>query len=137
MSTTVDEEVITITAGKPLSQVIRISGAAAVWAELNDLEVRAQLRSGKSEQDSLIVNLHEYMTWEFDGDEEEDEDLVITWVMTGEETRALYALKWGFFKKGYFNLIVSDIDDSDSRALVVPTVTVIAVDTTTTASGDE
>lgn len=123
---------IKITSGKPLNQVIRIVDAKDIWATLPEFEVRAQMRVGKSSSDALISNLHEFMTWVFDAN-----DLKITWAMNGDETRELYALDWGFFKKGYFNLVVSDTGEDDGRALVVPTVTVTGVDTTTKASGDE
>lgn len=122
---------LTMTSGRPLSQVIRVVDAKNIWPTVEELEVRAQLRTGKSTSDALIANLHDYMTWVFDVD-----DLVISWTMTGEETRDLYALTWGYFKTGYFNVIVSDIGTVDGRALVVPTVSLKAVPTTTTASGD-
>jgi hypothetical protein len=122
---------LTMTSGRPLSQIIRVVDAKLIWPTLVELEVRAQLRTGKTSNDALIANLHDYMTWDFD-----DDDLVITWTMTGEQTRDLYALTWGELKRGYFNVIVSDTGTEDARALVVPTVTLKAVSTTTAASGD-
>jgi hypothetical protein len=121
-----------MTAGKPFAQSIRITDANNLWDVLETLEVRAQLRAGKSTNTELIVNLHEYMTWVFDED-----DLVITWVMTGEQTREIYELKWGPFKTGYFNVIVSDTGTVDERAIVVPTITLTISDTTTMADGEE
>lgn len=127
---TIVNDHLKMTAGRPFNQVIRIVGAKSVWPELDQLEVRAQLRTEKDSEGSLIADLHTYMTPTFD-----ENDLLITWVMTGKQTRDLYALNWGYFKEGYFNVIVSDTGLDDARALVVPTVTLKAVDTTTSAGG--
>ncbi len=124
------DKTLTLISGRPFIQTVRVSGAKNVWSNIGLLEVRAQLRTGERTTDPLIANLHDFMTWAFDVN-----DLVITWAMTGDETRDLYVLQWGRFKKGYFNLIVSDTGIIDARALVVPTITVQAVDTTTKADG--
>lgn len=121
---------LTMFAGKPFSQIIRVPDAKLMWPNLEDFEVRAQLRTGKSIKDLLISNLHLFMTWDFD-----DNDLVITWAMPGEKTRELYNKRWGYFKTGYFNVVVSDIGVVDAKALVVPTVTLTIKDITTTAVG--
>lgn len=117
-----------ITAGKPFLRVFRMPDVINIWPTIDLLEVRAQLRAGKTTTDPLISNLHDFMTWDF-----ELNDLVITWSMSGNDTRVLYDLLLPYFKKGSFNIIVSDVGMSDVNALVVPTINVKGVDTTTTA----
>lgn len=121
---------ITVVAGQPLNRQIRAVGVKDVWPTLDAFELRAQLRTGSGTSARLIANLHDYMTKVFDGD-----DLVITWTMSGAQTRTLYGKVWGLFKTGYFNIILSDPGDEDAKALIVPLVSVRGVDTTTTAEG--
>jgi hypothetical protein len=120
----------TLTAGRPFSQSIRVKNAKNIWPTLDLLEVRAQMRSGMGESDALIANLHDYMTCAFD-----ENDLVVTLSMTGEQTRELYNRQWGTLRRGYFNIIISDVGTVDSRAIVVPLMTLWATNTTVRTSG--
>lgn len=122
---------LTMTAGKPFSQKIRVTDGKDVWPNLGDFEVRAQLRAGRTTSDSLIANLHESMSSSFDAN-----DIVIDWSLTGEDTRSMFGLStWpAKRKRGFFNIILSDVGTVDGRALVVPTISLTMEDTTTTAS---
>lgn len=125
-------DTIVATSGTPFSQTIRAVGVKSIWTDLSQLEVRAQLRTGKTTSTPLIANLHDHMTWDFDVD-----DLVITWTMTGQETRAMFDLPtWPSAKKGFFNVVVSDVGVEDARALVVPLMIFKMGDITTKGAGD-
>jgi hypothetical protein len=127
----VPDNILSMTAGAPFHQRIRMVGVKSIWSTVELLEVRAQMRVGPKSSDDLIVNLHDFMTYSFVGD-----DLVIDLDMTGGQTRALYTLQWGPFKKGYFNVIASDVGVEDARSVVVPTVTIQITGTTTSAEGN-
>lgn len=98
---------ITITKGLPFSRVIRVESARIIWAELDDFEIRSQLRQKAAVDSPLIADLHDYMTATY-----EDDDIVITWSMTGADTRALTS-------KGKYDVIVSDTGSVDARAIPV------------------
>jgi len=131
-----------ITAGKTFTKVVRVVEGKNVWGDLVDFEVRAQLRQGKTTADPLIYNIHDDMTTAFGTDTVENptgsNDILITWVWNGEKTRELFALDWGprAVKKGFCNIILSDVGTTDGRTIVVPVQTFKAVDTTTTADGE-
>lgn len=121
-----------VRAGKPFHCSFRCVGLTAIWPDVDTLEVRAQMRQGKDTGTQLIANLHEHMTWSYDGD-----DLVIDWAMNGAETRALYAVDMGLHGKlGYLNVIVSDTGSDDERAVVIPSADafVVAVAPVTTSA---
>lgn len=123
---------LTVVAGRPFSQTIRVKNIRSIWATTDELEVRAQLRSGTTSTDPLIYNLHKHMTYAYDAD-----DLVITLFMTGAQTRVLLAREWSPTGHGYFNIVISDVGTTDSRAIVVPLITLVASDTTVRAAGLE
>lgn len=128
---------IVATAGQPFSRDIRIKEAKTIWATKDDVEVRAQLRKGKSTDTALITNLHDKMEWDY-SDDANPNDLVIKWKMTGHEVRELFNLTtWPKpkAKKGFFNIIASDVGTTDAHAVVVPTLVLKVGDTTTTESG--
>lgn len=64
------------------------------------------------------------------------DDIVVTWSMTGAQTRELYALEWGSSKIGYANLVFSDVGPTDARAASSPLWEIRAIDAPTTAEGD-
>lgn len=111
-------------AGIPFARVIRVTDGKNVWGDLDDFEVRCQLRKGKSTTSGLILNLHDYMTVDFGGD-----DIVITWTMTGAEVRV-------FDANGYYDLILSDTGTTDARAIRVLDGQVHVRNTITSAAGD-
>lgn len=99
MSTT-----LTVQAGEPYSRRIRVTDGTDIWPDLDDFEVRCQVRSGTSERYSLLDDLTPFLTPDIDGD-----DIVIDLAMTGADTRAA--------KSGYYDLILSDIGETDVRAI--------------------
>lgn len=110
-------------AGIPFARSIRITDGKNVWTNLGDFEVRSQLRTGRSPSYSLIVDLGQYMTKAFDGN-----DIVVTWSMTGEDVRDIT-------KNGYYDLIVSDLGVEDSRAILVLAGQIRVANTVTSAAG--
>lgn len=124
--------VLKVVAGRPFSQTIRVKNIRNIWATADELEVRAQLRVGPNSTDSLIDNLHTRMTYSYDVN-----DLVIVLSMTGAQTRALVARQWSPTGHAYFNIVISDVGTADSRAIVVPLITLTAGDTTVRAAGLE
>jgi len=122
---------LTITAGRPFRRLIHVPEARKLWTDVAELEVRAQMRAGKTTEAELIYNLHTFMSWVLDTD-----DLEIEWTMTGQQTRALHETMLKFNRKGYFNIVISDKGVVDARALVVPVMLLKSVDTTTRADGD-
>jgi hypothetical protein len=121
---------LVITAGRPWSRVIAVKDAKTTWSTLSSFEIRAQLRSIPSSKGSLISNLHTFMTKSYT-----DNDIIITWKMTGQQTRDLYAQRWGNNKTGYVDIVISDVGSVDSRSLVIPTLQIMCVDTPTSATG--
>lgn len=122
--------VLTIVAGSPWHYDIVIKDGKNIWATLAAFEVRAQLRATVSTSGYLISNLHDFMVKDYN-----DNDIVIDWSMTGAQTRALYALRWGRNKTGYVNIVISDPGEDDAHALVFPPFQMVCKDTTTTGSG--
>jgi hypothetical protein len=121
---------LTITAGEPWRKVIIVKDGQNVWSSLDTLEVLSQLRVGETSDSRLISNLHSFMTTNLQGN-----DIVITWTMTGAQTRALYEQHWGNNKTGYFSIHLSDVGVTDARALDIPTMRLKARDITTLLSG--
>ena len=93
-------------AGVPYAQTIRVTGAKATWPTLDAFEVRAQVRSGRTETSPLKDDLARFITASFD-----DDDILLTVSLTGQDTRA--------FKDGYYDIFISDPDTVDARAIRV------------------
>lgn len=110
--------------GLPFARNIRVVGAKNVWPDLEDLEVRSQLRASASSAAALIANFHPFMSWDFD-----DDDLVITWSMTGADVRAIN-------RDGFYDVVVSDAGETDARAIVILAGQFTFPETVTTAAGD-
>lgn len=136
-------DALLITAGKVFTRVVRVVDGKNIWSDLDAFEVRAQLRQGKTTSTELIYNIHDDMEKSYGEDNTEfptgSNDILITWTWDGKKTRELFNLNWGKSKakKGYCNIILSDTGDEDGRTIVVPVMTFKAVDTTTTAAGEE
>lgn len=118
-----------LTAGAPFIKTFRVKNAKLVWASIDDLEVHAHLRTGLSSKTTLVADLRDYMTYVYDGN-----DLVITLQMTGADTRTIYN-RMPEEKIAYFNIVVSDLGTVDSRAIVIPVITVKASDITVSSGG--
>lgn len=93
-----------VTAGLPYTRAIRITGGAAIWPELDQFEVRSQVRAGKTEQTALLNDLRPFITKTI-----VENDIVLLLSMTGAETRTLNA--------GYYDVILSDPGVTDARAI--------------------
>lgn len=124
----------TIQAGEPFptapgvdAQRIRVALPADrdYWLADDDYEVLSQVRASRKQDAELKVDLAQFLTYALDGD-----DIVIDWAMTGEDTRALEG------KGGEYDMIVSDADTTDARAVIIlagrirvlPVVTAAAVE---------
>lgn len=98
---------ITIVSGLPFEiqfQAILPTGRTW-WNSLEDFEVRSDIRETSDYTSDLILDLLQFMTVTFD-----DVDTVtIDLVMSGEDTRKL-------LKAGFFDVILSDVGGTDSRA---------------------
>jgi hypothetical protein len=97
---------LTVQAGEPFAQQIRIRDGQNVWASLGDFEVRAQVRQYRSTTSDLVVDLTPFLTVSLDAN-----DILITLSLTGAETRAI--------RGGQYDVIVSDIGTTDARAVVL------------------
>lgn len=96
---------LTAVRGVPFARRIRVVAGTTIWATLDDFEVRAQVRSGRSESGRLVADLTEFLTVSLD-----DADILIDLVLTGAETRALAS-------GGYYDILLSDVGTTDARAL--------------------
>lgn len=102
---------LTITKGLPFSRVIRVTGGKNVWPELDDFEIRSELREKQLPTSQFIMALHVFMTAEY-GTGDEADDILIHWEMTGADTRSIPS-------KGKFDIILSDPGVTDARAIPV------------------
>lgn len=104
---------LTIKAGRPFAREIRAVGQAAVWPNVNAVEVRSQARIGRSEQypliDPALGNLHQFMDLRIDG-----ADVVIDMALTGADTRALAE---HITANTFYDVWLSDVGTTDERAL--------------------
>lgn len=95
-----------ITAGLPYARRIRIKDGKNVWPSLDDLEVRSEVRVGVSSTSKLKATLRPFITPSFDLN-----DLILDLQMTGNATRSLLG--------GYYDIVVSDVGPTDTRAIKV------------------
>lgn len=95
-----------LTSGLPYSRVVRVTGGTSIWPTLGDFEVRSQIRSGPSEDSTLLGSLMPYITPSIDG-----LDILVTIDMTGAETYNV--------PTGYYDIVLSDIGTTDVRAIPV------------------
>lgn len=98
---------LAVTRGVPFARTVRITGGTSIWATLDDFEVRAQVRAGRSELDALVADLGPYLSVSLDG-----ADILIVLALSGAETRALAA-------GGFYDILLSDVGTTDARALKV------------------
>lgn len=99
-----------ITQGLPFSKVINITlpTGRTWWTNVNNLEIRMQIRETPKKTSPLILNMSPYMTYSFI-----DADLLrVILTMTGNDTRNLT-------KSGYYDIIASDTGVTDARAYVI------------------
>jgi hypothetical protein len=114
----------TIRAGLPFASRFRVVNGANVWAALDQVEVRCQLREGKTQASPIVANLHDYMTLAYDG-----LDIVVSLDMSGSDTRALP------LGKAYYDVILSDIGVTDARAVLIAAGSVTTRETITASQG--
>lgn len=74
------------------------------WPGIDDCEVRAHVRAGKTTEDDLILDLSPKLQKEF-----VDNDIRIYWTLTGAETRQPLA--------GFYDLFISDVGATDAKAI--------------------
>jgi len=99
-----------ITQGLPFSKVINIAlpTGRTWWTNVNNLEIRMQIRETPKKSAPLILNMSPYMTYSFI-----DADLLrVIVTMTGNDTRNLT-------KSGYYDIIASDAGVTDARAYLI------------------
>lgn len=112
---------LAVQAGVPYNRVVRITGGKSVWPALADFEVRSQIRAGRYEGTALRYDLTPHLTAALDGN-----DITIALSMTGQETRSLVG--------GYYDMFVSDVGGTDTRALRVLHGQVVVEPATTSAA---
>lgn len=101
---------------------IRVKDGKDIWADINDCEARMQVRKGANVTAELVVDLTPKLNLDFDGN-----DILITWSLTGAETRQPLA--------GKFDCFLSDVGATDEKAIRVVTGTIKVKAATTSGSG--
>lgn len=97
---------LAMTAGLPYARRFRVQGGKLVWSNLDQMEVRSQIRQRKTPTSPLVGALTPFLTASYEGD-----DILIDLELTGAQTRAMV--------KGYYDIIISDVGTTDARALPV------------------
>lgn len=95
-----------IQAGLPFNQVARIVDGKTLWATLDLFDVTLIVREAYDRGSLLLVDLSRFVTATYDAN-----DIVLTWSMTGADTRTLTS--------GYYDMVVSDVGDTDVQAIQV------------------
>lgn len=96
-----------ITSGLPFLKVIVVTLPTGRdwWTDVSDFELLCQVREEPDVASILILDLADYFTPEFDG----DDNIIIRFSMTGADTRLIT-------KSGYYDLVISDTGTTDARA---------------------
>lgn len=102
---------IALVAGEPFARKITVTGATAIWPTLDLLEVRSQVRSGRSETNRLLYDLEPHLAVSIVG-----VDVVIDLTLTGAETRDLNDV---LGDTAYYDMFISDVGPADVRALKI------------------
>lgn len=114
---------LNVTRGLPYAVQWRVTDGKNIWADINDFEVRSQLRKTKLPTSLLIANLHDFMSKEY-GVDAQANDIIVKLIMTGAQTRALSM-------SGFFDVILSDPGVEDVRGLEIYSGKIKLSDTTT------
>lgn len=101
-----EPDVFEVRGGLPWSRQVRITGGTTIWATLDSFEARMHIRVEKDFHSRLKYDFTPHLVPSIDG-----ADIVIRWDLTGAQTALL--------KSGYYDLIVSDPGDIDSRGFPV------------------
>lgn len=96
--------VLSIRSGLPFARRVRVTDGKNIWPSLTDFEARMQIRSSRDSESVLKFDFTSYLVKSFDNN-----DILIDWNLTGAQTREL--------PSGYFDLILSDVGTTDSRAI--------------------
>lgn len=99
-----------ITAGLPFAKTItaNLPVGRNWWLNLTDFEVLCQIREKDESNSPLVLDLLPYLTPSMP----DLNTISIALVMTGADTMLL-------LKKGYYDMIVSDVSNEDARAYVI------------------
>jgi len=103
-STPVD---LVMTAGLPYNRRVRVLNAKNVWGESSLFEVRSQIRASRLSTSELLYDLGFHLVSTYDGI-----DILIELSLTGDQTRKLP-------KKGFYDMVISDVGKEDARAVPV------------------
>lgn len=93
-----------------------------MWETVEALEVRAQVRAGRTVDSRLRFDLTPFLVPSIDG-----EDVVVDLVLTGADTRLV--------QPGYFDVLVTDVGGADAQGVRVPGVLVVSPTTTAAVAG--
>lgn len=86
----------------------RVVNGTTIWASLDECEVRSQIRQYGNEASRLLLDLTPFLSMALDG-----ADIVVTLNVPGSMTRTLPQ------GNGYFDMIISDVGTTDSRAITL------------------
>ena len=97
-----------ITEGVPFSRdiVVTFPSDRAWWVASEEFEVLFQLREKDDTSSTLILDLMQFVTWEF-----ADDVVSIQIRMTGQDTRSK------FRAGGFYDIFLSDVGATDARAI--------------------
>lgn len=113
---------LNITPGLPLDvvAVIHLPEDRVWWTEATDFEVDCQIKETKAQSSDLVYDLAPHISKSFDG-----WDVILSIYMTGEDTLDIAS-------SGYYDLVISDVGDTNARGFIVSRGNVTVCTTTST-----
>lgn len=101
-----EPQTFNVRAGLPFSKRIVITDGVTLWGTVEAFEARMQIRVEPDYLSSLKYDFTPHLVKAIEAN-----NIVISWDLTGEETRSV--------KSGFFDLLLSDPGEVDTRAVLV------------------
>lgn len=95
-----------VKAGLPFARRVRITDGKNIWTDEGDFEARMQIRAVDRADGALRFDFTPFLSQSIDAN-----DILIEWNLSGSQTREL--------KEGYYDLMISDVGEIDTKAIRV------------------